>query len=684
MPAKMLFRDAQGRDGAVELRGDPVYIGRAVECAIRTDDAMVSRKHSLIRFDQGRFWIEDLGSSNGTHVNDMKIQRQVLSHNDVVRCGSLWLRYVEDGPIGVPYGSPYGVAAGGFQSQPQQPVAMQQQPPPRPSQVGVAPTAAAGGLEFASTVATPGMAPQSLPPRPGMSPGMSPMAKSGPSSSVVVDLGGEQTGLNQFTSDEVHRLRKEVDDSRAQLEALRGERDKEVAENKRLRAEHANMGQRLEDAKTQLKENEEVIDAHKRVAEELRIELDQLKDDHTRVSSQLTEAQEDLASRSRQLQRAQEDVAKAKSEVELQKKQVAELSKMKDEGFKKMNDQLAEVEHLREVIREQERILEERRVGLISLEEALKELRAEREARIKDMAAVKAERDELRVVENRRNAQLQATEEENRRLARLLSDLEAGGTGGDSGEIMRLSNEVKELRVEAKKIEGERQRVAESLERAEQRAEKAQTDLARLQVEGSSGTEKLKDLEKARQKADEARGKAEVAKQKAEEEREAAKKARDEAMAHADEAVREMERMRSKIAEAESDRPAAEASQKEIRDLKEQLEAAGRRAKALQAEAEQAKAAATAAAGAGGGDGATAALREKAGEVYQSINDVLSELRMNINLAREEFQAIAAAAGPGKEGGDRARTILDAMEAAASQTEDVKGVLRGLRELAEA
>src|SRR5262249_10998015 len=104
MPAKILFRDAQGRDGVVELRGEPVWVGRAMECAIRTDDAMVSRKHSMIRFEGGRYWVEDLGSSNGTHVNDAKIQRQALNHNDVVRCGSLWLRYVEEGSVGAEMG----------------------------------------------------------------------------------------------------------------------------------------------------------------------------------------------------------------------------------------------------------------------------------------------------------------------------------------------------------------------------------------------------------------------------------------------------------------------------------------------------------------------------------------------------------------------------------------------------
>src|SRR5687767_6193833 len=100
--SRLLFRDAQGRDGGVDLRSDPVYIGRGVDCAVRTDDAMVSRKHSVVLFQDGRYFIEDLDSSNGTHVNDVRVKRQVLNHNDVVRCGSLWLRYVEDVPRGGP------------------------------------------------------------------------------------------------------------------------------------------------------------------------------------------------------------------------------------------------------------------------------------------------------------------------------------------------------------------------------------------------------------------------------------------------------------------------------------------------------------------------------------------------------------------------------------------------------
>src|SRR5262245_40168220 len=100
MGGRLLFRDSQGRDGAVDLTPtETVFVGRGLECAIRTDDAMVSRRHSQVRMEGGRFIVEDLGSANGTLVNNSRIQKQVLNHNDVVQCGSMWIRYIEDGPL---------------------------------------------------------------------------------------------------------------------------------------------------------------------------------------------------------------------------------------------------------------------------------------------------------------------------------------------------------------------------------------------------------------------------------------------------------------------------------------------------------------------------------------------------------------------------------------------------------
>ena len=609
-----------------------------MDCAIRTDDAMVSRKHSMIRLDGGRFWVEDLGSSNGTHVNDVKVQRQALNHNDVVRCGSLWLRYIEDGPL-FPTAASSGPAA---------------------------PTSMVGhsgaGLGYQSTMATPG--------RPGTFPG----SDSRPQS-VVVDMGGGQIA---------DKYRVQADDLRGQLEMIRAERDKEVAENKRLRAENSNLTQRIDDQRTQMKEAEEVIEAHKRVAEEIRSEMEVLRERDNRIGNELTESKEDLASRTRQLQRANDDIAKLKAEMDSNKKQVVELSKMKDEGFRKLNEQLAEVEHLREVIREQERMLEERRVGLISLEEAIQDLRRDREARIKELAQLKGERDELRIGFNRLQAQHQATDEENRRLARLMQDI------SNSDEMMRLSRQLKDAQFEAESQEAEKNRVAEALKGAEARIEKLTADVTKLENASSSEDSRAKAAMGEVRKLEESRAKAEQLRSKAEQDKSEALKAKDEA-------DHEIEKLRKRLEAAESAPvPSAKvdpANEKRMGDLETKLIEAGHRAEEaqkrladimeraskLEDENEELHGKIKAASSSAKAAGSTPTeLRGKALEVYHSVNDVLAELRVNISVVRDEFDAFA-----GKNSDTRARTIRDAIEAAAGQTEDVKGVLRNLRELAE-
>src|SRR5690349_5073930 len=104
MGGRLLYRNSQGQDGAVDLNPtDTVTVGRGLDCQVRTDDGMVSRRHAQVRMEGGRFVIEDLGSANGTLINNNRIQKQQLTHNDVVQCGSIWIRYVEDGPLVPPH-----------------------------------------------------------------------------------------------------------------------------------------------------------------------------------------------------------------------------------------------------------------------------------------------------------------------------------------------------------------------------------------------------------------------------------------------------------------------------------------------------------------------------------------------------------------------------------------------------
>jgi serine phosphatase RsbU (regulator of sigma subunit) len=56
-----------------ELDGERAVIGRSIECDVPLDVPAVSRRHAVVLRDQGRFFVEDLQSRNGTFVNDHKI-----------------------------------------------------------------------------------------------------------------------------------------------------------------------------------------------------------------------------------------------------------------------------------------------------------------------------------------------------------------------------------------------------------------------------------------------------------------------------------------------------------------------------------------------------------------------------------------------------------------------------------
>jgi pSer/pThr/pTyr-binding forkhead associated (FHA) protein len=92
---KLVYHDSDGVEKVINLGADPVLIGRATECQIQTQDAMVSRRHARIIWD-GSYWIEDLGSSNGVFVGSEKVQRAAIRPGDTVSCGSLVLKLLPD------------------------------------------------------------------------------------------------------------------------------------------------------------------------------------------------------------------------------------------------------------------------------------------------------------------------------------------------------------------------------------------------------------------------------------------------------------------------------------------------------------------------------------------------------------------------------------------------------------
>jgi hypothetical protein len=106
--ARLLWRDAQGIEGALDLASTEIRVGRAMDCAIRTDDAMVSRHHARIFWGGGGYVLEDLSSANGVYFQEQRVQSHLLKHGDAVRCGSLWLRFVDIGGAAVGNDGPAG------------------------------------------------------------------------------------------------------------------------------------------------------------------------------------------------------------------------------------------------------------------------------------------------------------------------------------------------------------------------------------------------------------------------------------------------------------------------------------------------------------------------------------------------------------------------------------------------
>lgn len=74
----------------VALHGDAV-VGRDETSHILIDDNTVSRRHALVVERDGRWWIADTGSYNGTFLNDRRLAPGValqLRHADRIRVGS--------------------------------------------------------------------------------------------------------------------------------------------------------------------------------------------------------------------------------------------------------------------------------------------------------------------------------------------------------------------------------------------------------------------------------------------------------------------------------------------------------------------------------------------------------------------------------------------------------------------
>lgn len=71
-----------------ELGAAPILIGRGSDAAIRLDDDYVSTRHARIAASGDQWFVEDLGSTNGTYVGTVRInQPTTITVGTQVRVG---------------------------------------------------------------------------------------------------------------------------------------------------------------------------------------------------------------------------------------------------------------------------------------------------------------------------------------------------------------------------------------------------------------------------------------------------------------------------------------------------------------------------------------------------------------------------------------------------------------------
>lgn len=98
----VIYGDDMGR--RVPLTAATTVIGRSSKCDVQVDQESVSRNHAKIVFDRKRHAVSDMGSTNGTYVNDELTEGEVhLRDGDQVKIGRTIFKFISGGNVEVQY-----------------------------------------------------------------------------------------------------------------------------------------------------------------------------------------------------------------------------------------------------------------------------------------------------------------------------------------------------------------------------------------------------------------------------------------------------------------------------------------------------------------------------------------------------------------------------------------------------
>src|SRR5437868_10241951 len=77
-------------------------IGRDPQCHLRPASPVISKRHCAVLIRNGKVFVRDFDSTNGTFVNEQPVKGEVeLKHEDKLKVGPLSFRVVMDAPVPV-------------------------------------------------------------------------------------------------------------------------------------------------------------------------------------------------------------------------------------------------------------------------------------------------------------------------------------------------------------------------------------------------------------------------------------------------------------------------------------------------------------------------------------------------------------------------------------------------------
>ena len=91
----ILINSGPSQGARFALDGDSLTVGRSTTSDIFLDDVTVSREHvAFERTDTGRVLVKDVGSLNGTYVNQVRVDEKLLASGDEIQIGKFKLIYI--------------------------------------------------------------------------------------------------------------------------------------------------------------------------------------------------------------------------------------------------------------------------------------------------------------------------------------------------------------------------------------------------------------------------------------------------------------------------------------------------------------------------------------------------------------------------------------------------------------